>query len=192
MAEQSQFHLTVVTQKRILRTHEERKPEDYETTDTEMSDRETVDTETADTETARTPEALGEADGQSPSAEAASEDRTRQSAHHRRHYKDYGTLDLGRLDQPRAKEAAPDHVPYVEPSKGQIQREFYNKYNSTLNRRFFYRNKNKVTRWIIVALLVGLILVVSMISLSSLTGQVGETIAAPTLETIPVGQPGLD
>lgn len=182
MEEPSKLHLTVVTQKRVLRSGGEDSPED----------REKTEQETAEPETVQRPEAPGETDGQSPSAEAAPEEGTRHSAQHRRHYKDYGTLDLGRLDAPRPAEPVPDHVPYVEPSKGQVQREFYDKYNSTLNRRFFYRNKNKVTRWIIVALLVGLILVVGMIAMSSITGQISETIAPPSVETIPFEEPDLD
>lgn len=104
---------------------------------------------------------------------------------HRRTYQDYGTLTLGCMDG--AQEEAPEAEAAAEaPSQGQLQKEFYNKYDAALSRRYHTRNKFKVNRILIIVLLAGLVLILSLVGLGNLTGQTAETLARPPVETLPV------
>ena len=67
-----------------------------------------------------------------------------------------------------------------------IQKEFYNKYDAVLSRRYHTRNKSKVNRILIIVLLAGLVLILSLVGLGNLTGQTAETLARPPVETLPV------
>ena len=174
MPEESQFHMTVVTQKRVLR-HRAEEPSGADAEEAPHG-REAVE-DTLLAEPAPLPASRIETPLPGP--------ETREV--HRRHYKDYGTLDLGVIETPAHSDSrGSDPTSAPEPSKGQLQKEFYNRYDSALSRRYSTRNKNKVTRWIIIALLVGLILVVGLIAVSTIQNQIGDTITPPNVETIPV------
>ena len=91
--------------------------------------------------------------------------------HHRR-YNDYGSLTLGELGE--GPEPEQDDAPaQTEPTRGAIQREFYDKYDPVLSRRYSTRNKGKVTRILMVAALISLILLLVFLSIGSL-GKQGE------------------
>ena len=104
--------------------------------------------------------------------------------HHRR-YNDYGSLTLGELGESPAAEE--DDAPAQgEPTRGAIQREFYDKYDPVLSRRYSTRNKGKVSRILMVAALISLILLLVFFGIGSLGKQGEEKLPKPSVETIPV------
>jgi hypothetical protein len=102
---------------------------------------------------------------------------------HRRRYQDFGSVNLGSMEDGRP--AVVEELPEAAPSKGQIQREFYDKYDSVLNRRYATRNKAKANRVLIIVLVVAFVLIVSLIGIGSI-GQDAETLEKPQMETNPV------
>ncbi|MBR6118787.1 MAG: hypothetical protein IKQ04_00525 [Oscillospiraceae bacterium] len=101
----------------------------------------------------------------------------------RRHYNDFGTVNLGVLEEEpdAAAQAAGD-----EPSKGAQQRAFYDKYDAALQRKYSTRNKSKVTRILAAAALMALVVLLLVFGLGSLSRQTGETLPKPEVETIPI------
>ncbi len=179
MAEESQFHMTVVTQKRVLKRNpqqaEAEKPK-VPATDTPQPSPQKPD---------RSPDSRHSADSGHGTA-ARQHSREGSGAHRRvRHYNDFGTVELGTLEGPHeAAEAREGSA--SEPSRGQLQREFYHKYDSVLNRHFETRDKKKTPKLLIIAVLLVLILLLSLVGIGSLNAQVGESLERPQVETIPV------
>ena len=173
MSEETQFQMTIVTQKR--RPHGSGEGED----------------QTRGASEHRHP---SESEHHSHSAEGRQHrhseggNGSRDGAHsssRRRHYQDYGTVDLGNLNEPRPKTEPERSVP-AEPSKGAVQREFYDRYDAVLSRRYAKRSRSAVVRILAIALLMALIVVVSWIGISVLGEETGETLARPDVETIAV------
>lgn len=128
--------------------------------------------------------AEGAGAGQSGSASGGSGSRQRSS---RRRYKDYGTVDLGSLrDSIEEERDFTDDPNGPTPTQGELQRQFYRKYDAILNRRYFNRNKNKVTRIVVIALIVALVVVIALFTLSSIAGGEAETLEPPEVSTIPM------
>lgn len=171
MPDEKQFHMTVVKQKRVLR---------------------------------------GEADapqrsGQVPCVEAAparhdpaasEQAAVRQSEHepsagkegsrfHRRHYQDFGTVNLGSMDSRDGENAAASPTS-AGPSRGERQQAFFNKYDAALQRRYSTRNRGKLIRILMIAILSALIVILSLLLLTGLRESAEETLEKPELETIPV------
>lgn len=112
--------------------------------------------------------------------------------HHRRHYQDYGSVVLGTLAQPSAaqppepdplsRQPDPEQEETHEPSRGQLQREFYDQYGPALNRRF---NKSKNVR--VLAVVAAALLAIAGIAFFVLRSfVVEEAPEAPVLETLAV------
>lgn len=104
---------------------------------------------------------------------------------HRHRYHDYGTVDLGSLEAPRDTPAAPG-ADAPEPSQGQLQREFYDKYDTVLNRRYRTRDRGKTARIIMLALLIAVLVLAALTVIIGLRNQLQEPITAPSVETLPV------
>ena len=104
---------------------------------------------------------------------------------HRHRYHDYGTVDLGSLEAPRDTPAAPG-ADAPEPSQGQLQREFYDKYDTVLNRRYRTRDGGKTARIIMLALLIAVLVLAALTVIIGLRNQLQEPITAPSVETLPV------
>ena len=104
---------------------------------------------------------------------------------HRHRYHDYGTVDLGSLEAPRDTPAAPG-ADAPEPSQGQLQREFYDKYDTVLNRRYRTRDGGKTARIIMLALLTAVLVLAALTVIIGLRNQLQEPITAPSVETLPV------
>ena len=104
---------------------------------------------------------------------------------HRHRYHDYGTVDLGSLEAPRDTPAAPG-ADAPEPSQGQLQREFYDKYDTVLNRRYRTRDRGKTARIILLALLIAVAVLAALTVIIGLRNQLQEPITAPSVETLPV------
>ena len=102
---------------------------------------------------------------------------------HHRHYEDYGTVELGTLKAGRQETA--QELMHAAPSNGQLQREFLDKYDPVLSRRFSTRNRNKLTRMILIGILCGLIVIAGLIWIFSIKGEVNNPLQAPEVETIP-------
>ena len=121
-----------------------------------------------------------------PSGNGSPRSRGRQKSSHRRHYLDYGTVNLGTLQDSPDKE--PELTPEPDSSvltQGELQHQFYEKYDTVLNRRYQTRNRTKVTRIILISLLAALVLVVSFFALSSFTDD-PTPLEKPVVSTIPV------
>ena len=106
---------------------------------------------------------------------------------HRRRYMDYGTVDLGRMDDEHEAErdfTADPNGP--TPTQGELQRQFYRKYDAILNRRYFNRNRTKLIRAVVIALIAALIVVLALFALSSISGSDAETLEQPGISTVPV------
>ncbi len=186
MSEEPQFHITVVTQQR-------RKQEDAKSSPGAARRHSADRSGQSRSEAAKTAPAQEQLPSGEHTARTGSHSRShshsgsRGSGSHRRHYKDYGTLELGSLNGGETEE--PDFTADPNgptPTQGELQRQFYNKYNAILNRRYFTRNKGKVTRVILIAVLVGVIFLVSIIGISAIRGNVAETLERPEVSTIPV------
>lgn len=205
MAEEPQFHITVVTQQRRQRSdnaHSSRRgargrsdaqkpvqadaPKDHQG---EAPKDAQAQTGTAAAPATREAPAAADRSASSGSHGHHGSHGHSRSGSHRRHYKDYGTVSLGSMsggpeDEVRDFTADPNGP---TPTQGELQRQFYNKYNAILNRRYFTRNRNKVTRIILIALLVAVIFIVSIFGISAIRGNVAETLERPEVETVPVG-----
>lgn len=169
MAVEPQFHMTVVTQKRVLRGEGSHIPGEEAHAHAEA------------------PEKQPDGEPSWPAAEEAAKPVPVERISHHRRYLDYGTVDLGSLDEARAPEQeAPPESPAAAPTHGELQQEFLNKYDAVLNRRYFTRDKGKAGRIIVICLLVALIFVIGLFAISSLTGNVAETLEAPEISTLPV------
>ena len=107
--------------------------------------------------------------------------------HHHRHYQDYGTVSLGTLDSPAPSHGAPEPGPEAPaaPSQGQVQREFYDRYSGVLNRKYQTRNKSNLARMLMVVLLLGVIVVISLIALNSMSAPADTGLEKATRETVP-------
>lgn len=193
MPEEKQFHMTVVTQKRVPRSgaeqsdasgrrhrsskeHEHRSAEEHEHRSAEEHEQRSAE--------AAQPDREAPAEG-SRSGHSSGRERGRS---HRR-YRDYGTVELGSLDDRSPEREAAQQASESEPaapSKGQLQREFYDKYDAALRRRYTTRNRGKVARIAVIALLAALIIIASLIWVGNLREQTAETLEKPDLETIPV------
>ena len=96
-------------------------------------------------------------------------------------------MDLGSLrDSIEEERDFTDDPDGPTPTQGELQQQFYKKYDAILNRRYFNRNKNKVTRVVVIAIIVALLFVISLFALTSLAGDEAETLEAPEISTIPV------
>ena len=121
-----------------------------------------------------------------PSGDGSARSHGRQKSSHRRHYLDYGTVNLGTLQDSPDKE--PELTPEPDSSvltQGELQHQFYEKYDTVLNRRYQTRNRTKVARIILISLLAALVLVVSFFALSSFTDD-PTPLEKPVVSTIPV------
>lgn len=109
---------------------------------------------------------------------------------HHRHYQDYGTVELGALrdSDSGVEEPIRDCTPAapLAPTKGQLQREFYDKYDTLFRRRYENRNRGKVMRIVIIAILSGLIAIAGLILIINLKGKADEPLKAPEVETVSV------
>ena len=94
-------------------------------------------------------------------------------------------MDLGSLEAPRDTPAAPG-ADAPEPSQGQLQREFYDKYDTVLNRRYRTRDRGKAARIIMLALLIAMVVLAALTVIIGLRNQFQEPITAPSVETLPV------
>ena len=182
MAEESQFHITVVTQKRRHR------PEGEHSSDHNAARQ--AQSPAPNQAKAAPASAAEQKQAASSSGHAAHTGSSGKGSHHhhRRHYQDYGTVDLGTLGEMQEESrdfTADPNGP--TPTQGELQRQFYNKYNDILSRRYFTRNRNKVTRYVIIALLVALIFLISFFGINAIHGSVAETLERPEVSTIPVG-----
>lgn len=108
-----------------------------------------------------------------------------ESAHavHHRHYNDFGTENLGVMDEARVPEPADAQA---EPTRGELQRAFYDKYDAALKRRYRAGSQNRVVRFLAVAALLAMIVLLLAFALSSLGLQTAETLPVPEVETIPI------
>ncbi len=158
MPDETQFHLTVVTQKRIPRrdSPEARRPAARE---------------------ARVP------DGERRPGGARHGHREEHRSH--RHYRDYGTVDLGSLEGAPSRHAEAEPVP-AAPTKGAVQREFYDKYDRVLSRRYVGHGQGFTVRIIVIALLAAAIVLAGWIGVSLLGSGTGETLPKPVKETLPM------
>ena len=177
MPEENQFRLTVVTQKRVPRRDAEAQPpseiEHSAPASGEPGSRK---------EWAQSHPGSGGQRGMEKSSPG-------REAHDHRHYRDFGTVNLGTMDGASRAASAPDSEPKKEdaPGRGQLQREFYDKYDTVLRRRYTTRSRAKATRFLMIALLFALALLISILWVSNLREQTVETIPRPAVETIPVG-----
>ncbi len=174
MPEESQFHMTVVTQKRVPRHHAEQKlTQEANAPGTGENPAEGAHRPQQDSHSRR--DGAGTHHTHSGS----------HSEHRRRSYNDFGTLDLGSLEdqKPEAKTAA---APASAPTNGQLQKEFLDKYNTVLNRRYHIRNRKKTVRILAIIALILAVFLLSMFGIGALRGQTSETLIKPELETLPV------
>lgn len=216
MPEEPQFHITVVTQKRrhaersqsSSHSRESGRSASKETPRAEAREssaasrdeallipeeiqaRAEADAAAVSADTAETRSAEGGGAAQtgsaSPSGDRSVRSHGRHKSSHRRHYLDYGTVNLGTLHDSSDEE--PDYTPEPEspvPTQGELQHQFYEKYDTVLNRRYQTRNKTKVTRIILISLLAALVLVASFFAISSFTGE-PTPLEEPVVSTIPV------
>lgn len=181
MSEETRFQMTIVTQKRRPRGENEgeaARPGEGEQRHSTEGERHHHSAEGEHHHHSSQSERHGHSEG----------GHSREGAHagsRRRHYQDYGTVDLGNLNGPRPKTEPERSVP-AEPSKGAVQREFYDRYDAVLSRRYAKRSRSAVVRILAIALLMALIVVVSWIGISVLGEETGETLARPDVETIAV------
>ena len=130
---------------------------------------------------------IGKADPAGSGSAAPTRSGSRHRGSHQRRYLDYGTVDLGSLgDAAEEERDFTDDPNGPTPSQGELQRQFYRKYDAILNRRYLTRNRTNVTRIVIVTLLVALIVVIGLFAISSFTGNDAETLERPEISTIPV------
>ena len=214
MPEEPQFHITVVTQKRRHAEHaqsshsgesgqsaakEQPRAEARESSAASRDEALHIPEESpawaeaaaavsADTAAPRGAEGSDAAQTRSanPSGDGFPRSHGRQKSSHRRHYLDYGTVNLGTLQDSPDKE--PELTPEPDSSvltQGELQHQFYEKYDTVLNRRYQTRNRTKVARIILISLLAALVLVVSFFALSSFTGD-PTPLEKPVVSTIPV------
>ena len=182
MPDESNFHITLVTQKRVPRRGGEGAQSPAEPEKPPLP--ETAAETPAKTERAAAP-------APEHSGRGASSRRGKHSPH-RRQYKDYGTVNLGVLDAPRSgreQEASEPEGPESaapEISKGREQREFFDKYDAALSRHYTARNGGKLTRILLIGLLAVLVILAALLGVSTIRNQTGETLPAPQMETIPV------
>ena len=112
--------------------------------------------------------------------------------HHHRQYQDYGSVVLGTIDrpsepgQPEPVSPEPGHERAAaeqehEPSRGQLQREFYDQYSPALNRRF-HKSKNVRLLTVIAAILVAIAGVVFFVARSFVVEEAPEEPIYETLE----------
>ena len=171
MDENEQLHMTVVVQKRRRR--------DEEASAAPEAARQAGDP-------ASQPRAHSSSGGSRHSGQGSSGgSRHAGQSGHRHHYHDYGTVDLGSLEAPRDTPAAPG-ADAPEPSQGQLQREFYDKYDTVLNRRYRTRDRGKTARIILLALLIAMVVLAALTVIIGLRNQLQEPITAPSVETLPV------
>ena len=171
MDENEQLHMTVVVQKRRRR--------DEEASAAPEAARQAGDP-------ASHPRAHSSSGGSRHSGHGSSGgSRHADQSGHRHRYHDYGTVDLGSLEAPRDTPAAPG-ADAPEPSQGQLQREFYDKYDTVLNRRYRTRDGGKTARIIMLALLIAVLVLAALTVIIGLRNQLQEPITAPSVETLPV------
>ena len=183
MAEEPQFHITVVTQQRRPRSDDSSHHSGHGQSGAPKPAQ--AQTETPKDALRSSRPASGQTGTGGAPAHGHSYDKSSHS--HRRHYKDYGTVNLGAMDGGAEEADFTTDPDGPTPSQGELQKQFYNKYNDILSRRYFNRNRNKVTRIILIALLVGLIFIVSVIGIGAIHGSVAETLERPEVSTVPVG-----
>lgn len=116
-------------------------------------------------------------------------------SHHnsRRHYADYGTLNLGSLEAAPVEAPAPQEQPKASPagaedaarSYGEDQQAFFRKYDELLQRRYATRNKSKVVRLLGIVLIAAAVLIASILALNKYQRE-ENALAEPQKETIPV------
>lgn len=192
MAEDTQFHMTVVTQKRVRREEGSQHPAAGGNSRPSASDegaRHSSEGAHHSSEGARHSQegSHHSSAGAYHSRESARADRSRADSRHRRHYQDFGTVDLGNLNDERpAREASARDFGSGAPSRGELQRDFFDRYDTALSRRYNTRNKGKVARIVFVSLLIALVILVSMILLANFKEQGTDALAKPQVETIPV------
>ena len=170
--EEPQFHITVVSQRR--RTHApgqshrdaaqgQSRPETGPSHG-EAASRGDPAREYSDQTFSEAAGSRGAPDASSRSGSGASSRRSSgSSSRHRHHaYRDYGTVDLGPLPDSREPGSVRASEPALpeEPSHGQLQWEFLDKYAPALNRKYKNREKSKLFRLLLIVvslLLAGLI-----------------------------------
>ena len=185
MPEEPQFHMTLVTQKRVRR--------DDPSLGANVSGAKSLQTEAhhahSDDAHRHSDSAQHHSDGTRHSDGAHHSDGARRhstgSSEHRRQYKDYGTVDLGSLTDDRPVRRDPVSAP-AAPTRGENQREFYNRYDAVLSRRYSTRNKTKTARIAMIFLLIALVIVASFVLLKGMAEQTADTLPKPQIETIPV------
>lgn len=166
--EEPQFHITVVSQRR--RTHapgqSHRDAAEGQThPEAGASHRETASR--GDSERKHNPQTNSGTAGSDRSADPSSRSGSGASSHrssgsssrHRHHaHRDYGTVNLGPLPDSREPNSGREFEAALpeEPSHGQLQREFMDKYAPALNRK--YRNKEKSRLFHLLVIVVALIL----------------------------------
>ena len=192
MQEDNQFHLAVVTQKR---RHDQNPEESSAAVATEPHTHHSGEHHMhhgGERHTHHSGEHHSHQGGEHRSHHSGEHRSHHSSDHHthNRHYQDYGTVELGALrdGDSGVEEPIRDCTPAapLAPTKGQLQREFYDKYDTLFRRRYENRNRGKVMRIVIIAILSGLIAIAGLILIFNLKGQADEPLKAPEVETVPV------
>ena len=205
MPEEPQFHMTLVTQKRVrrddpslganvsgaksLQTEAHHAHSDDAHRHSDSAQHHSDGARHSDDAHRHSDSAQHHSDGTRHSDGAHHSDGARRhstgSSEHRRHYKDYGTVDLGSLTDDRPVRRDPVSAP-AAPTRGENQREFYNRYDAVLSRRYSTRNKTKTARIAMIFLLIALVIVASFVLLKGMAEQTADTLPKPQIETIPV------
>ena len=102
---------------------------------------------------------------------------SRSAGHHRRHYSDYGTIDLGELSPPGKTRPAPTRT------EGQAQQEFLERYRPVLDRKYRSDRSGNLAG---PALIAGAILIFLLLGILVFFRSPAEPDPTPSVETIPV------
>ena len=163
MDEAPKYHMTIVREKR--------RPRHSRAPDPAAEDRRSRDAAAFGAEPM---DSSSEASGREHAQKSR---RSHSGSGRRRHYSDYGTVDLGAIS-PDAGE-----VPAPVRSQGREQREFMEKYSPVLNRKYRSRETGGAKSW---ALIIGSILIALLLIYFVFFRSAAEPDTAPSVETIPV------
>lgn len=172
MTEDDQLHLEIVVQRRVRKGEDGKAP-----VKSPEADRAAAAAEQKPEQSRRSASDGGRV-GQSASHGG-------RSGAHRRHYADYGTLNLGTIEDPPADKTERAQIP-ASASYGENQRAFFDKYDAVLKRNYATRNRSKVTKILMVAAIALVLLTVLIVLYIKNENEKEEQIAEPIVETVPV------
>ncbi len=172
MTEDDQLHLEIVVQRRVRKGEDGKAP-----VKSPEADRAAAAAEQKP-EQSRRSAADGGRVGQSASHGG-------RSGAHRRHYADYGTLNLGTIEDPPADKTERVQIP-ASASYGENQRAFFDKYDAVLKRNYATRNRSKVTKILMVAAIALIVFTAMIVTLIKNERDEEGKILEPVVETIPV------